>query len=82
MTLTDRLTDVITGIGIALISVPVAFIVTILLVPFWSWLEAMSGFESLGHSGPAEWCYIIMYIFLIFIGSWLLSLLKKRSGIH
>jgi H+/Cl- antiporter ClcA len=82
LTLTDRLTDVITGIGIALISVPVAFIVTILLVPFWSWLEAMSGFESLGHSGPAEWCYIIMYIFLIFIGSWLLSLLKKRSGIH
>jgi len=82
LTLKDRLIGAIIGLGIALIAIPVALIATILLVPFWSWLEAASGFESLGHSGPEEWCYFIMYIFVIFIGGCLLSLSRKRSDTH
>ena len=50
---------------IILLSLPVSFMVTILLFPFWSWLEASSGIESVGHSGPAEWCYWGVYFLMV-----------------
>ena len=40
---------------------PVAFIVTILLSPLWSWIEATYGIESIGHSGPSDWCFYVVY---------------------
>jgi hypothetical protein len=49
---------------VLLISVPISVLLTLLLVPFWRWLEAISGFESIGHSGPAEWCYIAVFAFV------------------
>jgi hypothetical protein len=39
-----------------LVLLPVAFGVTILLYPIWSWIETSYGIESVGHSGPADWC--------------------------
>jgi len=48
-------------IGVAIILAPVAAIVTILILPLWSWIEATFGIESIGHSGPAEWCYLATY---------------------
>lgn len=30
---------------------------TLLSWPLWSWIEAFTGVESLGHSGPAAWCF-------------------------
>lgn len=41
----------------ALVSLPLTF----LLAPFWRWLEAASGIESIGHSGPAAWCYAAVF---------------------
>lgn len=78
MTLKERLGGAITGLGVALISIPVALIFTILLVPFWSWLEVISGLESLGHSGPAEWCYLVVYLLMVSIGGLSWSLLSKK----
>ncbi len=49
---------------IIIVTVPLSIIATILLVPFWSWLEASTGIESLGHSGPAEWCYAVIFLLL------------------
>jgi hypothetical protein len=40
--------------------VPSAF-VTILLLPVWSWVESRYGIESVGHSGPADWCFFVTY---------------------
>jgi len=40
---------------------PLAFIVTILLSPLWSWIEATYGIESIGHSGPSDWCFYVVY---------------------
>lgn len=48
---------------------PLAAVLTILLSPAWSWLEARTGIESYGHSGPAEWCYLVMYGLLVGICS-------------
>jgi len=49
---------------IIIVAVPLSIIAAILLVPFWSWLEASTGIESLGHSGPAEWCYAVIFFLL------------------
>lgn len=36
-------------------------VLTILLLPLWSWVEARFQIESVGHSGPAGWCYVATY---------------------
>ncbi len=70
--------DALIGLGVAMVSMPVAVVLTILLVPFWSWIESVSGIESLGHSGPSEWCYLIIYLLVVIICGWLWSLLKTK----
>lgn len=44
---------------------PVAWITTYLMSPFWGWFEAKTGIESLGHSGPADWCFYVTYIVFV-----------------
>ncbi len=41
------------------------FWTTILLVPLWRWVEADFGIEAIGHSGPAEWCFYLVFAFLL-----------------
>jgi hypothetical protein len=48
-----------------LIAAPLSFLTTILLLPFWSWLEATTGIEAVGHSGPAEWCYAAVFMIMV-----------------
>jgi hypothetical protein len=51
------------GFGLlAVVSVPIGIVLTFLLIPFWRWLEQTTGIESIGHSGPAEWCYVAMVL--------------------
>ena len=54
-----RLALIVPGVLIACL--PIAFIVTILLSPLWSWIEATYGIESIGHSGPSDWCFYAVY---------------------
>ena len=50
---------------LGLAAVPVAAIATMLLYPLWSWIEATYGIESIGHSGPADWCFMLIYGLLL-----------------
>lgn len=53
--------------------VPVSLGITLMALPFWSWLEVTYGIESVGHSGPAEWCYVVVYgvaNLLVFAALW------------
>ncbi|MEW5976772.1 MAG: hypothetical protein AB1898_13295 [Acidobacteriota bacterium] len=61
-------------VAIVLVAVPSSFLITILLLPLWSWVEASFGIESVGHSGPAEWCYAL--VFLVLMGALLLGVLS------
>ena len=52
--------------AIVLLGVPVTFFATIVLLPLWSAIERRFGIESVGHSGPADWCFWVM--FLVYLG--------------
>ena len=68
-------------LGVLLVVVaaaPLSVVATILLRPFWSWFEASTGIESLGHSGPAEWCYLLVFLLLV-AGGTLLILRPRRE---
>ena len=70
----------IISIGIVLVlALPIAFIATILVHPFWRWFERVSGMESFGHSGPAEWCYWFDYIAIVVIGVTILLCIGNRK---
>jgi hypothetical protein len=53
------------GVTIIVISIPLAFWLTIMLLPLWGWVEATYGIESLGHSGPADWCFSVVFLIVI-----------------
>ena len=55
-------------IAVLVIAVPLTLVITFLLYPFWSWLDVIGGIESLGHSGPAAWCYEVVYLVLVIAG--------------
>lgn len=41
----------------ALVSIPI----TLIASPWWRYFEAATGIESYGHSGPAQWCYLMTW---------------------
>ena len=54
-------------LGILLAAIAGAFFLSILSAimsaRFWGWFEERTGIESLGHSGPATWVYIALWVF-------------------
>ena len=73
---------VIAIIVVLVLAVPIAFITTILIHPFWRWFETVSNIESFGHSGPAEWCYWFDYMVIMVISVSLFIYIEKRKAIN
>lgn len=75
--------DRIKGFGIAVALLigcfPVAVAITIIASPFWSWFEERFRIEAYGHTGPAEWCYLILYILLITISALIWARCRKLA---
>ncbi len=70
----------ITFLVLALLCVPLAVVVTLLTWQAWGWFEAATGIESLGHSGPASWCYVFVYaVLLSFVGAFALLAPRRRG---
>ena len=67
------------ALGIAIVCLPAAFILTFLLLPLWSWIEATYKIESVGHSGPADWCFWVVYSLLAVIGFGVYALKARRK---
>jgi hypothetical protein len=61
------ITRFVAALAILLASMPPAFILTIALMPLWSRIEATYGIESVGHSGPANWCFELTYVGVVLI---------------
>ena len=67
--------------GIIVLNLPVAFVLTMMLVPLWSAIERRWGIESIGHSGPAPWCYSVVFVcvVLLSLGAYLRRLGEPAS---
>jgi H+/Cl- antiporter ClcA len=50
-----------------IIAAPIALVATFLMSPFWNWLEMETGIECMGHSGPADWCFLVIYLLLFLL---------------
>ena len=51
-----------------LIALPVAAVVTLMALPLWNLIETRAGIESVGHSGPADWCFEVTYGLIVAVG--------------
>jgi hypothetical protein len=71
-------------VAAAALALPLSAGITLLLLPLWSWIEAATGFESVGHSGPADWCFELVYGLLLGIAAaWLIWRViggRERAG--
>jgi len=69
---TGLIRTLVTILAILLAGLPAAFVATVLTFPFWRWLEERFGIEAYGHSGPAEWCFWVVYGLLVVLalGLW------------
>jgi hypothetical protein len=56
-------------VAIVLIGVPITFAATIALLPLWSMIERRYGIESVGHSGPSDWCFWIVFGVYLFLAA-------------
>lgn len=56
-----------TMLGIVALSLPVSFYLTMVLMPVWSEIERRWGIESVGHSGPATWCFATVFACVVTI---------------
>ena len=65
-----------TGLAILVVCMPIAFIATFLLSPLWSWIEATYGIESIGHSGPSDWCFYVVYGVLVVLAWSVFALIR------
>lgn len=60
------------------VAIPVAYIFTILFVPLWRFIENSFGIEAIGHSGPAEWCFYLIYFLIVSIAWVILFRMRIR----
>jgi hypothetical protein len=81
--LRSRLVGVVVSAGLLVLLLPAAVVVTIMLFPLWSWIEDSFHIESVGHSGPAGWCYMLVFALLVgsvIPGFWVLRW-RHRHGL-
>lgn len=55
------------ALAILAVCIPLAVVLTIASSPLWSWVEEKFRIEAYGHSGPADWCYLVTYCLLVAI---------------
>lgn len=67
------------ALGVWVLSAPAAILATILLYPFWSWVEDTFRIESVGHSGPAEWCYLVVFLIVAVPATWFTVRAVRRT---
>ena len=52
----------IAAIVTLVLATPLAIVLTFLLLPLWSWMEAHWGVEAVGHASLSGWCFVATWI--------------------
>lgn len=66
----------LTALLLLTLCLPLSMVLTFASFPFWRWIEERFGIEAFGHSGPAEWCFQLVYLLLLLLAGilwWRLS---------
>jgi hypothetical protein len=71
---------ILAALALIVLALALSPLVTLLLMPIWRWLEARSGLEAVGHSGPAGWCYLLVFVLLASGAASALILRRSGSG--
>jgi hypothetical protein len=74
-----RSRDLFGTAALFVLAIPVSAFVTLLLLPLWRWIEESTHVESVGHSGPASWCFIVSYLVVAAAGTWTWSHRRRRD---
>jgi hypothetical protein len=78
ISLKERLAGAFIGLAICLVAMPITVLATMLSMPFWSWLEATFAIEAVGHSGPAGWCYLFIYVIIVSLAGVIWSAIRRQ----
>ena len=83
MTLIQRLKGIAIAIVILIAIAPIAVLISFLSVPMLDWIETHFAVEAIGHSGPAESVFIVVYGVLVVaattIWSWRIRKHRQRG---
>jgi len=73
------LTTLALALLFAAAALPLSAIMTLALLPLWRVVEERYGIESVGHSGPADWSFILIYALWLSAGAivWLIRLRRR-----
>jgi hypothetical protein len=72
------LARVLATMAAGMLSLALGAMLTLVLMPLWSRIEAATGIESVGHSGPASWGYVATSA-VLFCG-WILARAWRRRS--
>jgi len=72
------LTTIALALLFAAAALPLSAIMTLALLPLWRVVEERYGIESVGHSGPADWCFILIYALWLTAGAVVFALRVRR----
>jgi hypothetical protein len=53
--------EVLIASSLLVLCLPVAVLLTLLLLPLWSWIQLKTAITAVGPSGPAPWCFVLVY---------------------
>jgi hypothetical protein len=53
--------ELLVASSLLLLCLPVSVLLTLFLLPLWSWLGARFAVPAVGPSGPAAWCFAVVY---------------------
>jgi MYXO-CTERM domain-containing protein len=75
----------LTAIALALLfaaaALPLSAMMTLALLPLWRVVEERYGIESVGHSGPSDWCFILVYVLWLLAGAAVFALRARRRKV-
>ena len=72
------LTTLALALLFAAAALPLSAMTTLALLPLWRFVEERYGIESVGHSGPADWCFILIYALWLTAGAGVFALRVRR----
>ena len=58
------------AVGVLALCIPLAAAMTLALIFFWDWVARTYWIKATVHSGPANWCFELVYaLWVVGIGS-------------